>query len=309
MDERDIKEFYKRKKANEIIVNRAESLEHEIRFYFNSEQYVAAFEKTNVETVFIRFDEDKEEKSEKEIQILKKIRKKEGLLLRVFSVLMGVLNIVSTIMNRGGFLRLNLYIICMICVLMLVQIIAVVRCEEEFLPESIKSKHTAEHMIINFIQKNRRLPRNTQEYKRASRFNDDCGSIKKIRYEINEFLQNMITIIIVLLIEIFVIKIQQVIKLSSSIDYDYVYVYVYVYAYIYMTVFYVVRKMLKDNRFKVIRRKTEIIINKIIQCSNTTKNVKERDLELAYCAAEQWMKIVYHEYYEENDNIFNKVES
>ena len=305
MDERDIKEFYKRKKANEIIVNRAESLEHEIRFYFNSEQYVAAFEKPNVETVFIRFDEDKEEeeKSEKKIQILKKIRKKEGLLSRVFSVLMGVLNIVSTIMNMGGFLLLNLYIICMICVLMLVQIIAVVRCEEEFLPESIKSKHTAEHMIINFIQKNRRLPRNTQEYKRASRFDDDCGSIKKIRYEINEFLQNMITIIIVLLIEIFVIKIQQVIKLSSSIDY------VYVYAYIYMTVFYVVRKMLKDNRFKVIRRKIEIIINKIIQCSNTTKNVKERDLELAYCAAEQWMKIVYHEYYEENDNIFNKVES
>lgn len=50
----------------------------------------------------------------------------------------------------------------------------------------------------------------------------------------------------------------------------------------------------------------EDILNYIVQCANTTKNVKDKDLVLAYYAAKYWLKVVYPEFYSEDNNIFTK---
>ena len=48
------------------------------------------------------------------------------------------------------------------------------------------------------------------------------------------------------------------------------------------------------------------VLTNIIQCVNTTTNVKDKDIAMAYCVSKAWLQIVYPEFYNGNDDSWNK---
>ena len=63
-------------------------------------------------------------------------------------------------------------------------------------------------------------------------------------------------------------------------------------------------KFAKKLRFLV--KIVENALNYVMQLVNTTKNVTEKDLQIAYCAANLWLWAVYPQFYSEEDNIFRE---
>ena len=47
-------------------------------------------------------------------------------------------------------------------------------------------------------------------------------------------------------------------------------------------------------------------LTNIAQCGNTTKNVKDKDILLAYRVASVWMQVVYPEFYKKDEDVFMK---
>jgi hypothetical protein len=66
--------------------------------------------------------------------------------------------------------------------------------------------------------------------------------------------------------------------------------------------------MHKYNKLDFIIKPIQKVLNIIVQCSNTTKKVDDNDIIMAYCAAREWLKIVYPEFYNEEEDIFLKCE-
>lgn len=135
-----------------------------------------------------------------------------------------------------------------------------------------------------------------KEIKEASRFSIDCGSRKKIRGATEDFVQSIFTVIIVCSI---IYPVSQNCKNGLLLG--------IIFLVIYSIIFYVMWILLhKYKNLEFIINYIEDILNYIVQCANTTKNVKDKDLVLAYYAAKYWLKVVYPEFYSEDNNIFTK---
>ena len=50
----------------------------------------------------------------------------------------------------------------------------------------------------------------------------------------------------------------------------------------------------------------EKALTNIAQSTNTTRQVNDKDIILAYCAAKPWLETVYPEFYNESDDDFWK---
>lgn len=303
-----VKKIWKSNDPEKLEVIYAASRENEIRFYLNAEQYVVAREDDNNETISIEYEEEQEQKddnSENEsilTYIKENIKDKEFLKFLAFflgiSLLVHFLLIVSmmAIATLTSSLLIQLAAITFIFSWGLV--IFEVSYECKLTSRSLKSKHSAEHMMINFLTSNKRLPKSMKEIKETSRFCTNCGSREKVRGIAENFVQCILTVIIACSIVYLVFPNYKETLLLGMIFFV-----------SYTTSFYVMWSVIhKYKKLKFIITPIENILNYIVQCANTTKKVKDEDLELAYYAAKYWLKVVYPEFYSEDDDIFNESE-
>ena len=166
---------------------------------------------------------------------------------------------------------------------------SIITCESIFLFDS----------RLNNLKKNKRLPKSMKEIKETSRFCVDCGSRKKIRESTENFITSMFSAIIVFCIEQLIFQnYQNELLLGIIFSVSYIAIYYGVWILIH-----------KYNKLRFIIKPIENMLNNIVQYSNTTKKVKNNDLQLAYYVAKHWLQIVYPEFYSEDDNdIFNESE-
>lgn len=74
-------------------------------------------------------------------------------------------------------------------------------------PKSLKSKHSAEHMVVNFLEINMRLPKNAEEVKSYSRFSKDCGSKQLVSDIAERFVGNILAAIFAVIVKTIIISI------------------------------------------------------------------------------------------------------
>lgn len=298
----NLKSIWKSNDPEELKVFYAGSLEDEIRFYFNDEQYVVA--RDNKDGTFLiqcEATQELENDEQDNGSILTYIKKdiKDKAFLKFLAFVIGISFLIFTLMFVSTiaiiFLIDNILIRLLFInsIFLFMQVFLTVMLECKFTSQSLKSKHSAEHMMANFLEKNKRLPKNMKEIKETSRFCVDCGSRKEIREPTENFIAGMFSTIMVFGMEQLIFKNYQNGLLLGFIFCIAIYYGVWVLIH-------------KYNKLRFIIKPIENMLNNIVQCSNTTKKVKTNDLQLAYYAAKYWLQIVYPEFYSEDDNdIFN----
>lgn len=266
-----------------LVIYHAASLENEIRFYINDTQYIAAIE--NEKHLTIKVDEKKKRK--------KKNKKTNISIIGGFFILyfISLFYLITIIDNIFVFLII-MNIICFIIKIVSVFIIVTIKATP-----AVKSKHSAEHMMINFLETNKRLPKNIEEVKKSSRFSTECGSRKLIKGIAENFIRNIVTTIFT-----FIVSIVAVLLFSSnSVTYFNVSLVTY-----FLVNFVVGKAIAKYDALNFVIKPIKKALTYIPQCANTTSKVKDSDIILAYFAAKSWLQIVYPEFYNENEDIFWK---
>lgn len=298
MDERNnISSTLKSNTPNELVVFYAASLQNEIRFYINDDLYFSAIDTDEGCLIMLDEEIDEEEENEEDtskinISMIIKFLKK---FIKRFSLYVGVLILffigalyLSKILNNILFFLIFLNIIIFV-----VNITFIVIAESHEVTPEIKSKHSAEHMMVNFLETNKRLPRNFEEVKKSSRFSSDCGSIELIEGVSEELVQNIVAIVITGFIN-------SIVSRSSSSFTTIVITFLLIYYF----VKFIVGKLIELGAFNFIIKPIKKVLNNIVQCFNTTSKVKDNDIMLAYCAAKEWLQVAYPEFYDKNDDLF-----
>ena len=150
--------------------------------------------------------------------------------------------------------------------------------------------------MVNFLETNKRLPKNIDEVKKSSRFSSKCGS----RELITGISENFIRGIIASVFAVLYIAIESHFSSYSTTN-ETVPILIY-----YFVRFLVKKAITKYNAFKFIINHIEKVLINIVQCANTTSKVKNKDIFLAYCSARSWLQFVYPQFYNENEDIFWK---
>lgn len=143
---------------------------------------------------------------------------------------------------------------------------------EKYVCKDICSNHSAEHMICNFIDSRQRLPISIHELKESSRFDVTCGSLEDFIYFLHDlhfsfYLYASLLIYVILLF-----------------TYDYISFEKKIIITIILATIMILLLILSD------------LINLFIQLFNTTSNVTNDSLYLAYFVAREWMLHEYPEY-------------
>ena len=178
----------------------------------------------------------------------------------------------------------------------IINIINVVIMEAMETAPAIKSKHSAEHMMVNFLEFNKRLPKNIEEVKKSSRFSPECGSRELIKGIAEELIRSIIATVFTVIVSIIVSHLS-----SNSITNAIVFLATY-----YFIKFVVGKVITKCGALDFIIKPIKKVLTHIAQCANTTSKVKDRDIIFAYSVAKPWLQVVYPEFYNENEDIFWK---
>lgn len=276
-------------KASENIVFRASSSENEIRFYIHAEVYIVARENKDGRLVVKIEEKQKKEKNSKSINEIIKDKKH---LLNTLMLIILLLIISITFLVIVVILTKDFFISCFLFFFLVFfcRVTSVIICEYKFTTPSRKSKHSAEHMLVNFLNNNKRLPKSMSEIRKTSRFSINCGSRKKIQGCLEEFIMSTVSL---LAFSFYMNFIEQ--KCENTI------------------IMFIIVGIISLCIWTLISQCGIIkpilnVLNIIVQCSNTTKNVQDNDIQLAYYAAKYWLQIVYPQFYSEDNNIFNKNE-
>lgn len=296
MEERiNVTSIFKSKDPEKLVVFHAASLQNEIRFYLNDTQYLTAVECE--EGCSIRLEEEKAEKAQQQSK-LSIIRENLKEFIKLFSIILGI-----SILSFIGLLYLNkiidnifIFLIVMNVIYFIIHIINVVIIEAMNTAPAIKSKHSAEHMMVNFLELNKRLPRNIEEVKKSSRFSKECGSRELIKGIAEELLRSIIATVFTFIVSIIVSHLS-----SNSITNAIVFLATY-----YFIKFVVGKVITMCGALDFIIKPIKKVLTNIAQCANTTSKVKDRDIVLAYSVAKPWLQVVYPEFYNENEDIFWK---
>lgn len=141
-----------------------------------------------------------------------------------------------------------------------------------------RSMHTAEHKLINILEKLQRLPNNFNEIEKMTRFNKECGNEeeKKIYEDYAKGILRAVSYILVSPIVLIERKIE-----ISLLD---------------ILCFFTFRFLLEVIFLKLL----SLLINMFSQVASTTRKPDEKDLMLAWMVAKEWMKEEYPEYFQEN---------
>lgn len=283
MDEREIKVF-KSINPEKIIVFHAESLSNQIRFYLNDTCYVAAVEEEDSYHVEIAEKEEKEEKSRKAFFI-----KKPKIIFfnAIATSLLFILSIGLFMIIRN----MLLYLFCINIVFFIMESGSKFWLMTKQITPTLKSKHSAEHMMVNFLIKNNRLPQTMEEIRKSSRFSSVCGSRKSVTRITEIFIQNTITIILTIMVG----KIVVYFATDSITE-------MYLFFLTFCLMIFIAKELVRIPKLvQPIITPIQKVLMYVMQYANTTKNVEESDIYLAYIAAKEWMKIVYPEFYKEED--------
>lgn len=161
---------------------------------------------------------------------------------------------------------------------------------------ALRSKHSAEHMMVNFLQINKRLPKNIEEVKKSSRFSPECGSRELIKGIAEDFVRSIIA-------TIFTAIAYGIISHFSS---NSVIIFIWLLSTYYSLRFIVGKLITKYGILNFAIKPLNKVLTNIIQCVNTTANVKDKDIAMAYYVSKAWLQIVYPEFYNGNDDSWNK---
>lgn len=141
-----------------------------------------------------------------------------------------------------------------------------------------KSKHTAQHKIIHYIEKLQKLPNDIKQIKKMSRFEKACGyEEEKKRYK--EYANNILKAFSIFSILIFVFFIEE----NTGI-------------FLLLLSYWVIRFLL----YRTVLSPLSTILNIFFQLASTTRKPDEKDLMLAWIVAKEWMKEEYPEYFQED---------
>lgn len=287
--------FFRASNPEELIVFHASSLQDEIRFYLNDTQYITAIEKGegNV-SVEISEEVEREEENKKSTLTIIKENFKEffkiiSILILVFVGVMSLLFVINSLIEN-----MLIYLISMNVMFSMYSIISTVILEIRTTPLRLKSKHSAEHMMVNFLENNKRLPKNMQEIRKSSRFSKDCGSRNLIKGIAEDLISKILASILAV-----VANALYLVFFENIIGELIVFLGVY-----YLTSFIVGRLLKKHGKMGFIINPLKRVLTNIAQCANTTKKVEDKDIILAYCVARVWMKAVYPEFYKKEEDVF-----
>ena len=293
MEERNkVISIIKSNDPEKLVVFHAASLQNEIRFYLNDTQYLAAVE--GEEGCTIRLEEEKEEEDNKKSKI-SVIRENLKEFLKLFSIILGI-----SILGSIGVFYLSkiidnilVFLIIMNIIYFIINIVNVVIMETA---PKVKSKHSAEHMMVNFLEINKRLPKSIEEVKKSSRFSPKCGSRELIKGIAEELIRSIVATIFTVIVSVVVSHFS-----SNSATYAIVFLATY-----FLVKFVVGKAITKYGALSFIVKPIKKVLTNIAQCANTTSKVKDRDIILAYSVARPWLQVVYPEFYNENEDIFWK---
>lgn len=292
MEERNkVTSIIKSNDPEKLVVFHAASLPNEIRFYYNDTQYLAAVEGEKGCT--IRLEEEKEEEDNKKSKMhVNRENLKE--LLIIFGIpILGAIGLIylSKIIDN-----ILVFLIIMNIIYSISIIVSVVIIETMETAPKLKSKHSAEHMMVNFLEINKRLPKSIEEVKKSSRFYPECGSRELIKGIAEELIRSIVATIFTVIVSVVV----------SHFSFNFA-TYVIVFLATYFLVKFVVGKAItKYGALSFIVNPIKKVLTNIVQCANTTSKVKDRDIILAYSVARPWLQVVYPEFYNENEDIFWK---
>lgn len=296
MEERNkVTSIIKSNDPEKLVVFHAASLQNEIRFYLNDTQYFAAVE--GEEGCTIRLEEEKEEEDNKKSKI-SVIRENLKEFLKLFSIIFGIsiLGFIGVFYLGKIIDNILVFLIIMNIIYFIINIVNVVIMETMEMAPKVKSKHSAEHMMVNFLEINKRLPKSIEEVKKSSRFSPECGSRELIKGIAEELIQSIVA-------TIFTVIVSVVVSHFSSNSATYVIVFFATY---FLVRFVVGKAITMYGALSFIVKPIKKVLTNIAQCAITTSKVKDRDIILAYSVARQWLQVVYPEFYNENEDIFWK---
>ena len=316
------------KQDKNIIVEYACSLEDEIRFYISKDYYAVAREDENGDISLLyetENDEEDEEYKEETLEQHKSIFTKIKEQIKNKDALKKFVLFCKKTLKNGEFKRLLSATICEWFLLLIVIfaqsfIIMEVLRNNNFIyiggygftilfielidamidslffeSHNVKSKHSAEHKVINFIEKNNRMPKSIEEIKLSSRFSAYCGGRKIIHGNVVFSTIFLISTVLAYPIVTFVIQPKckdELLGFCLSIVIDIL---------ISIILFFVVFDKLKF-LYKII----ETALVYVLQLVTTTRNVSERDLVMAYWAANLWIEKAYPQYYNWEDKFMRE---
>jgi predicted signal transduction protein with EAL and GGDEF domain len=274
-----------------LIVYQATSLKNQIRFYVNKTQFFSATECAG--GCLVQFGDENDDNSK--ISIIEELKR---FMIFFFMGIGMFASCIALIMYLSEILQnLPLIIFTEIVIFFIGTLLNIVICEAMATPFCLKSKHAAEHMMVNFLESNKRLPKNMEELKKCSRFAPGCSSRELIEGIPVEFTRSMIGIIAATIIGGIVELLFHTSIVATTIIVTYL-----------LVRFVAGKAITKAHKFKCIIIPMRRVLTHIAQYANTTRKVKDEDLILAYYVARKWLQAVYPEYYDEkNDTFLNNI--
>lgn len=283
----------KNKNLDKLAVYHACSLEDEIRFYLNETQYISAIEKGEEDIIVGLMEETDAKKEKQKLKLKKADYFKLFAIFFVMVIVIGAITIASLLIG-AYFNSMFMYLVTLNIMMFLFDIIRLLIMEAKTTPPCLKSKHSAEHMMVNFLEKNRRLPKSIKEVRTVSRFCIGCGSEKLIKGITEEFISKMFATLIAAISSIIYLGF-----MNNEIIGCIIFICVY------LGVIILIQLLLKKwNKLNFLIRPVKKALTIIAQYSNTTKKVEENDIYMAYLAAKEWIKLVYPEYYDKTEDTF-----
>lgn len=211
---------------NRNIDCRAVSYTDRICFYVNSAQYYEAIDNGDEIEVHLKDDENQEETEQKFFKLEPKFEKKstdtpkneekESFFKEVKDILITnkkdflvVLGVIYSILIScyimmsflKGALNLGVSIAFTLSILFHVIDLTCKMCNEILIDEDLKSKHGAEHSMINFMIKHDRLPETLTEVRTASRFSLDCGSRNEIKGRAERYMATLSSLMVSIILQ------------------------------------------------------------------------------------------------------------
>lgn len=282
------------KKERKIIVYKADSTEQEIRFFVNENQFVKATEEGDYIVVETGINSETNSTDSKKsfvefVEIVKEHKKIFAIVLFCLIMFCLVHLLIASFVPMIALISFGI----LLPIFTILEIGILEYGRTTFLE---RSKHSAEHMMINFLEANSRLPKNIQEIKSVSRFSKSCGS----RFITVDLVKNTIPYIISLL-EALIVILSQIENFSNLL--------LMFFAIIFNLMLCINYILLQNGKYDNKINKINQGLNYFFQCCNTTKKVRQEDIIVAFYAAKHWLKIVYPEFFsddkfycEENEN-------
>lgn len=288
----DIKSYLYSEK-NPYMISHAASTSNYISIYINKTQRITVFQKGNniyeyefQEEVLENKDEDEKIKCNTNAQWLKHFTK---VVINYFLDFIFTLFLATLVFKLLIYAPISLELVAIISFLISILLICAYYLALEFIiPCKIikkdfdfktASNHSAEHMVINFIQKNYQLPSNLSELRLASRFDRYCSSYRYLHQDSLAHIASYFVTYVLCLLLIFM-------------DFP-----------ILFNIFiFLIFGFIKDKICSPIIECLSTLGSYIIQYKvSTTKNVSDESLITAYIAANMWFHITHYNEYDENN--------